>query len=91
MNIEENSGDKASRKEKRERTKSRIEGDQVDFSEDPRENHLCFDQVEAARGGRKSSYMFPGDYDSQLVDGKYVTSVPIISVEDADEKEGNIR
>ena len=29
MNIEENSGDKASRKEKRERTKSRIEGDQV--------------------------------------------------------------
>merc|ERR1712088_535851 len=75
MNIEENSGDKASRKEKRERTKSRIEGD----------------QVEAARGGRKSSYMFPGDYDSELVDGKYVTSVPIISVEDADEKEGNIR
>ena len=91
MNIEENSGDKASRKEKRERTKSRIEGDQVGFSEDPRENHLCFDQVEAARGGRKSSYMFPGDYDSELVDGKYVTSVPIISVEDADEKEGNIR
>ena len=90
MNIEENSGDKASRKEKRERTKSRIEGDQVGFSEvsDP---HLCFDQVEAARGGRKSSYMFPGDYDSELVDGKYVTSVPIISVEDADEKEGNIR
>jgi len=75
MNIEENSGDKASRKEKRERTKSRIEGD----------------QVEAAIGGRKSSYMFPGDYDSELVDGKYVTSVPIISVEDADEKEGNIR
>merc|ERR1712088_452957 len=75
MNIEENSGDKASRKEKRERTKSRIEGD----------------QVEAARGGRKSSYMFPGDYDSELGDGKYVTSVPIISVEDADEKEGNIR
>ena len=35
--------------------------------------------------------MFPGDYDSELVDGKYVTSVPIISVEDADEKEGNIR
>ena len=33
MNIEENSGDKASRKEKRERTKSRIEGDQVGFSE----------------------------------------------------------
>ena len=93
MNIEENSGDKTSRKEKRERTKSRIEGDQVGFSEvtDPRENHLCFDQVEAARGGRKSSYMFPGDYDSELVDGKYVTSVPIISVEDADEKEGNIR
>ena len=90
MNIEENSGDKASRKEKRERTKSRIEGDQVGFSEvtDP---HRCFDQVEAARGGRKSSYMFPGDYDSELVDGKYVTSVPIISVEDADEKEGNIR
>merc|ERR1712088_985597 len=77
MNIEDNSSDKAtaSRKEKRERTKSRIEGD----------------QVEAARGGRKSSYMFPGDYDSELVDGKYVTSVPIISVEDADEKEGNIR
>merc|ERR1719460_3011772 len=77
MNIEENSGDKAAaaRKEKRERTKSRIEGD----------------QVEAARGGRKSSYILPGDYDSELVDGKYVTSVPIISVEDADEKEGNIR
>ena len=47
--------------------------------------------VEAARGGRKSSYILPGDYDSELVDGKYVTSVPIISVEDADEKEGNIR
>ena len=27
----------------------------------------------------------------QLVDGKYVTSVPIISVEDADQKDGNIR
>jgi len=74
MNIEDNSSDKA-RKEKRERTKSRIEGD----------------QVEAGRGGRKSSYILPGDYDSELVDGKYVTSVPIISVEDADEKEGNIR
>merc|ERR1712088_132508 len=40
---------------------------------------------------RKSSYILPGDYDSELVDGKYVTSVPIISVEDADQKDGNIR
>ena len=67
---------KAARKERRERTKSRIEGD----------------QVEAARQARKSSYNFnPGDYDSELVDGKYVTSVPIISVEDTGEKDGNIR
>ena len=96
MNIEENSGDKAAaaRKEKRERTKSRIEGDQVESNQVSRpaqESHPCFNQVEAARGGRKSSYILPGDYDSELVDGKYVTSVPIISVEDADEKEGNIR
>ena len=98
MNIEDNSSEKAAaaRKEKRERTKSRIEGDQVRQSHravgHPRESHLAvFNQVEAARGGRKSSYILPGDYDSELVDGKYVTSVPIISVEDADEKEGNIR
>ena len=96
MNIEDNSGEKAAaaRKEKRERTKSRIEGDQVEsspVSPPPQESHLGFNQVEAARGGRKSSYILPGDYDSELVDGKYVTSVPIISVEDADEKEGNIR
>ena len=57
----------------------------------PQESHLELNQVEAGRGGRKSSYILPGDYDSELVDGKYVTSVPIISVEDADEKEGNIR
>jgi len=76
MNIED-SGDRAAaaRKEKRDRTKSRIDGD----------------QVEAARNGRKSSYILPGDYDSELVDGKYVTTVPLISVEDADEKQGNIR
>ena len=97
MNIEDNSSDKAAaaRKEKRERTKSRIEGDQVRLSRavgHPQESHLAFfPQVEAARGGRKSSYILPGDYDSELVDGKYVTSVPIISVEDADQKEGNIR
>ena len=95
MNIEDNSSDKAaaSRKEKRERTKSRIEGDQVGSraASHFQESHLEFNQVEAARGGRKSSYILPGDYDSELVDGKYVTSVPIISVEDADEKEGNIR
>ena len=32
-------------------------------------------------GPRKSSY---GDYDSELVDGKYITSVPIISMNDDD-------
>ena len=91
MNIDDNSSEKAAaqRKEKRERTKSRIEGDQVGSNQSAR--HLGLNQVEAARGGRKSSYILPGDYDSELVDGKYVTSVPIISVEDADEKEGNIR
>merc|ERR1719323_2015287 len=47
------------------------------------------DQV--GSNGRKSSYILPGDYDSELVDGKYVTSVPIISVEDADQSSGNIR
>merc|ERR1719411_1786485 len=41
---------------------------------------------------RKSSYILPGDYDSELVDGKYVTSVPIINVEQAeDQSSGNIR
>ena len=41
---------------------------------------------------RKSSYIMPGDYDSELVDGKYVTSVPIINVEQAeDQSSGNIR
>merc|ERR1712079_402465 len=42
---------------------------------------------------RKSSYIMPGDYDSELVDGKYVTSVPIINVEQAesDPASGNIR
>ena len=45
-------------------------------------------------GGRKSSYILPGDYDSQLVDGKYLTTVPIINVEQAEEGrtgQGNIR
>merc|ERR1719445_2876619 len=41
---------------------------------------------------RKSSYIMPGDYDSELVDGKYVTSVPIINVDQAeDPSSGNIR
>ena len=41
---------------------------------------------------RKSSYIMPGDYDSELVDGKYVTSVPIINVEQAEgQSSGNIR
>merc|ERR1719400_3028851 len=41
---------------------------------------------------RKSSYIMPGDYDSELVDGKYVTSVPIINVDQAeDSSSGNIR
>merc|ERR1719400_1621296 len=41
---------------------------------------------------RKSSYIMPGDYDSELVDGKYVTSVPTINVEQAeDQSSGNIR
>merc|ERR1719400_1014497 len=41
---------------------------------------------------RKSSYILPGDYDSELVDGKYVTSVPIINVEQAEgQSSGNIR
>ena len=76
LNIDD-SADKAvaARKDRRDRTKSRIEAD----------------QVEAARKGRKSSYILPGDYDSELVDGKYVTTVPLISVEDADDKDGNIR
>jgi len=42
--------------------------------------------------GRKTSY---GDYDSELVDGKYVTSVPIMSPEDEDKmlltSRGNVR
>lgn len=33
-------------------------------------------------GPRKSSY---GDYDSELVDGKYITSVPIISMSNHDD------
>merc|ERR1719336_2752141 len=41
---------------------------------------------------RKSSYIMAGDYDSELVDGKYVTSVPIINVEQAEgQSSGNIR
>jgi len=42
---------------------------------------------------RKSSNILEGDYDSTLVDGKYVTSVPIINVEEATEgsSSGNIR
>merc|ERR1712088_201878 len=41
---------------------------------------------------RKSSYIMPGDYDSELVDGKYVTSVPIINVEQAEDPiSGSIR
>ena len=47
-------------------------------------------------GDRKSSVIMEGDYDSTLVDGKYVTSVPIINVEapaaaDAAPNTGNIR
>jgi len=51
------------------------------------------DQAQKSKpGARKSSYMIPGDYDSELVDGKYVTSVPIINVEQAEDPiSGNIR
>merc|ERR1719431_2164502 len=67
----------SARSNRRERTKSKIEPDQV---------------RQAKSGGRKSSYIMPGDYDSELVDGKYVTSVPIINVEQAEDPiSGNIR
>merc|ERR1719474_2257696 len=67
----------SARSNRRERTKSKIEPDQV---------------RQAKSGGRKSSYIIPGDYDSELVDGKYVTSVPIINVEQAEDPiSGNIR
>merc|ERR1719438_668050 len=50
---------------------------------------------EYKNNGRKSSYIMPGDYDSELVDGKYVTSVPIINVDqtegDGEQSKGNIR
>merc|ERR1719438_21292 len=48
---------------------------------------------EYKNNGRKSSYIMPGDYDSELVDGKYVTSVPIINVDQAETNpaSGNIR
>ena len=67
----------SARSNRRERTKSRIEADQVQ---------------QAKSSARKSSYIMPGDYDSELVDGKYVTSVPIINVEQAEDPiSGNIR
>lgn len=37
---------------------------------------------------RKSSY---GDYDSELVDGKYITSVPIITMDDDFSSQSNLR
>merc|ERR1719433_2064458 len=40
------------------------------------------------RKERKTSYA-AGDYDSELVDGKYVTSVPIVNPEDEAEEAGN--
>ena len=40
-------------------------------------------------GGRRK--MRGGDYDSELVDGKYITSVPIISVDTEEMDEGNLR
>lgn len=40
-------------------------------------------------GGRRR--VRGGDYDSELVDGKYITSVPIISVEAEEMDEGNLR
>ena len=50
---------------------------------------------EYKNNGRKSSYIMPGDYDSELVDGKYVTSVPIINVDqtegEGEQSKGNIR
>ena len=48
---------------------------------------------ESKLNGRKSSYIMPGDYDSELVDGKYVTSVPIINVDQTESNpaSGNIR
>lgn len=68
----------AARKEKRERTKSRIEAEDVSRA--------------SKSTPRKTSYIMAGDYDSTLVDGKYVTSVPIISVEEAGEPDpGNTR
>ena len=39
---------------------------------------------------RKTSYGGSGDYDSELVDGRYLTTVPIISIDDG-EDEGNLR
>ena len=90
FNIDEYStqgnGDSSSlsvRQDRRERTKSRIEPEDVSRA--------------AKAAPRKGSYTMAGDYDSTLVDGKYVTSVPIISVEEEEEGEapepdpGNIR
>jgi len=73
----------AKKAERRDRTKSRIEKDQVDAAK--KSNGMTSKD-------RKSSYIMPGDYDSELVDGKYVTSVPIISIEQAENPaNGNIR
>jgi len=98
MNIEDNNNNKklngrepigisntlaAKKAERRERTRTRIEKDHVDAAK--KSNGL-------SAKDRKSSYIMPGDYDSELVDGKYVTSVPIISVEQAENPvNGNIR
>lgn len=70
--------------ERRERSKSRIEVNQVEAAKKA---------VSGQGNERKSSYIMPGDYDSELVDGKYVTSVPIINVEQVDSpgSSGNIR
>merc|ERR1719510_2511761 len=56
-------------------------------------NRLTRNKVgDSKSAARKSSYIMPGDYDSELVDGKYVTSVPIINVEQAEgQSSGNIR
>ena len=42
-------------------------------------------------GSRTTYSGIGGDYDSRLVDGRYVTSVPIVGVDDEDVDEGNLR
>lgn len=93
LNLDSNTTSEANNSlDRNNRTQSRVELEREAKNRLESKSRTNSRQESKLSSDRKSSYIMPGDYDSALVDGKYVTSVPIINVEEVTEPDsGNIR